>query len=93
VRNYSEDTARKIDEAVKELIGEQYRRVMELLRDRRAELERVAEALLERETLTAEQFVRVLQGEELEDEEEADANATRIIPKARVKGEPGLGGA
>ncbi len=94
VRNYSEDTARKIDEAVKELIGEQYQRMVELLRDRRAELERVAEALLERETLTAEQFIRVLQGEKLEDQEDtADSSATRVIPKAKVKGEPGLGGA
>ncbi|WP_457629855.1 ATP-dependent zinc metalloprotease FtsH [Oceanithermus sp.] len=94
VRNYSEDTARLIDGAVKELIGEQYRRVTALLRDRRAELERVAEALLERETLTAEQFVRVLQGEPLdEDEGSEEPGQTQVVPKARVKGKPGLGGA
>ncbi len=95
VRHYSEDTARRIDLAVKDLISEQYERVAALLRDRRAELERVAEVLLERETLTAEQFLRVLQGEELEDEEEAagERGATQVIPKAKVRGEPGLGGA
>ena len=100
VRNYSEETARRIDEAVKGLIDEQYRRILELLRDRRAELERVAEALLEVETLTAEQFLRVLAGEPLEDPqpqaEAPDAKATgetQVIPKAKIRGEPGLGNA
>ncbi len=99
VRNYSEETARRIDEAVRELIDEQYARILQLLRERRAELERVATALLEVETLSAEQFLRVLAGEPLEDPgaenepEKADDGETQVIPKAKIRGEPGLGGA
>jgi len=100
VRNYSEETARRIDEAVRELIEEQYARVMDLLREHGIELERVAEALLEVETLSAEQFLRVLAGEPLEEprppaseEEEPLAGETQVIPKAKIRGKPGLGGA
>ncbi len=96
VRHYSEETARRIDEAVKDLIDAQYQRILQLLRDRRAELERVAAALLEVETLNAEQFLRVLAGEPLE-ETDAETRSgrdseTQVIPKARIRGEPGLGG-
>ena len=61
-RRYSEETARRIDEAVKELISEQYRRVKRLLREHRDVLDHVAEALLDHETLTAEMFQRVVEG-------------------------------
>jgi len=93
-RRYSEATARRIDEAVKGLIEEQYRRVKRLLTERREELERVAEALLEHETLTAEMFERVLAGlDPLEPSDEPageeERPRRRVIPKIK----PGLGGA
>ncbi|MER3603221.1 MAG: cell division protein FtsH, partial [Thermus sp.] len=89
VRQYSEETARRIDEAVRGLIEEQYARVKALLLERREVLERVAQALLDRETLTAEEFRRVVEGLPLEAEEEKkEKEPPRIIPKAR----PGLGG-
>ncbi|HEX6142223.1 MAG TPA: ATP-dependent zinc metalloprotease FtsH [Geminicoccaceae bacterium] len=55
-RRYSEDTAREIDLAVKRRIDRAYDGALRILRERRAELERLARILLEKETLTAEEL-------------------------------------
>ena len=95
-RRYSEATARRIDEAVKELIREQYERVKTLLTEKREVLERVAEALLEHETLTAEMFERVVIGlDPVAPQPGADSDTEEAKPRRRVipKIKPGLGGA
>jgi len=51
-RTYSEDTARAIDKAVRQLVDAAFRRSMQLLEARRAALEAGAQRLLEKETLT-----------------------------------------
>lgn len=53
-RRFSEETAREIDVAVKELIDKSYDKAKVILGNRRTELETLAKLLLERETLTAE---------------------------------------
>jgi cell division protease FtsH len=54
-RNYSEETATLIDEEIKRLIDESHKRALDLLRTRKDVLDRLAEALVERETIdTAE---------------------------------------
>jgi cell division protease FtsH len=50
-RSYSEDTARRIDEAVDSLLEERHGTVRRLLEDGRERLDRLAAALLERETV------------------------------------------
>ena len=50
-RNYSEQTAREIDVAVRDIVGTAFGRAEALLRARRQTLERAARLLLERETL------------------------------------------
>jgi cell division protease FtsH len=55
-KDYSEDTAREIDVAVRKLIDEAYDQAQELLSRRRALLEEGAKLLLEKETLTPEDF-------------------------------------
>src|SRR5690606_21462369 len=55
-RRFSEDTAREIDVAVRERIDRTYHRALEILSGRRAELDRLAKKLLEKETLTAEEL-------------------------------------
>jgi cell division protease FtsH len=50
-RDFSEQTAAAIDEAVRRLVGQAYERARELLRVRRAQLERGAELLLQKETI------------------------------------------
>jgi cell division protease FtsH len=53
IANYSDTTAELIDAAVRDTISSAHRRVFELLRSNRATLERSAQDLLEKETLTA----------------------------------------
>ena len=55
-KDYSEETAREIDVAVKQLIDDAYARAKALLCERRALLEQGARLLLEKETLTPEDF-------------------------------------
>ena len=50
-RGYSEAKARAIDEELTRILREQYDEAMCLLHDQRATLDRIADALLERETL------------------------------------------
>ena len=62
-RDCSEETAREIDEEVRDLLDRAYRRAKEILEARRSELERVAHALLERETLDRAAFELLLREE------------------------------
>jgi cell division protease FtsH len=48
---YSDETARLIDEEVRKLIDDAYERTKRLLTDKKAEVEKLAEALLEKEVL------------------------------------------
>ena len=55
-KDYSEQTAREVDLCVKALIDEAYEQVKALLQRKRQELEQGARLLLEKETLTPEDF-------------------------------------
>jgi cell division protease FtsH len=52
----AEATAREIDVAVRDIIAEAFDRAIDILKSRRADLDRGAEILLTRETLTADDF-------------------------------------
>lgn len=55
-KDYSEQTAREVDVAVRELIDEAYGKASALLERRRADLEAGVAMLLERETITPDDF-------------------------------------
>jgi cell division protease FtsH len=57
-RRYGEETGREIDKAVRALIDEAHGAARRILESRRTELDALAAALLERETLTAEDLPR-----------------------------------
>ena len=59
-RSYSEQTAREIDCAVRDLVGAAFARAEGLLRERRALLDRGARALLAQETLTQSELVELV---------------------------------
>jgi cell division protease FtsH len=59
-REYSEDTARRIDLAVRELVAQAFSRAQELLRRQRQRLDTGAAWLLEHETLGEEDLQRLL---------------------------------
>ena len=58
-RSYSEAVAAQIDEEVRRLVDEAYRRCEEILGARRKELDSVANYLLENETMEREAFLAV----------------------------------
>jgi cell division protease FtsH len=50
-QTYSEQTAREIDSEVRRIVNEQYERAKKILLERREGLDKIADALLEYETL------------------------------------------
>ncbi|UVK96984.1 ATP-dependent zinc metalloprotease FtsH [Pseudomonas sp. B21-048] len=59
-KDYSEQTAREIDLGIRALLDEAYQRAKALLASRRADLDEGARLLLEKETLTPEEFPPLL---------------------------------
>ncbi len=55
-KNYSEKVAADIDGEVKRILGEQYKKSEQLLKDHSKELEKVANKLLEKETIDSDEF-------------------------------------
>ena len=60
-QNYSEETARKIDSAIKEIIDQQYERAKQILTDNIAALHASANALLEYETIEGKHIHEILE--------------------------------
>jgi cell division protease FtsH len=75
-QDYSEDTALKIDQEVKRFVTNNYERAHQLLSEHKAPLMAIADALLARETLDAEQVRRLAAGRPLEESQPA---ATRAV--------------
>jgi cell division protease FtsH len=63
--DYSEETAREIDQEVRSIIQSQHELARRIVTDNREKLDRLATALLERETLDAEEIDAALDGREL----------------------------
>lgn len=61
-RSASEETANLIDSEVKGLVDESYKRAEKILNENRAQLEQIAKALLEYETLTGDDINDILAG-------------------------------
>jgi cell division protease FtsH len=59
-RDFSEETAATIDEEVSQLVEEAYRRATAVLTDNRSVLDELAEMLVERETVDAEELQELL---------------------------------
>ena len=59
-RACSEETARKIDEEVIRMVKEAYEKAMGILKEHAGKLTEIAEYLLERETITGEEFMGIL---------------------------------
>ncbi len=61
-RNYSEDVAAAIDKEMRKIIDTAYHRAESLIKDNMETLHRIAEALLEKETIDAKEFEELFQG-------------------------------
>ncbi len=56
----SQDTAKVIDDETTSIIGTQYKKAMGILRENEAKLHEISSYLLERETITGEEFMSIL---------------------------------
>jgi cell division protease FtsH len=64
-RDYSEETAIRIDEQVRKFIDDSYNRARQVIEERSEALVRIAEALLEREVLDGAEVFLLIDGKEL----------------------------
>ncbi|MBQ9825891.1 MAG: ATP-dependent zinc metalloprotease FtsH [Firmicutes bacterium] len=88
-QNYSEELASKIDQEVRSIIDKAYADAEKMLKDHRDELDRVAGALLEMETLDADQFEAIYSGTrtvaELQEEDNARSKARKKVEDAEAE--------
>jgi cell division protease FtsH len=68
-RDYSEAVAQEIDQEVRRIVNDAYELAKDVLTRYREQLDRIAQRLIEVETLDAEQFIAIFEGES---EEEPD---------------------
>ena len=89
----SADTKNLIEEEVKSFIEAGFQKAMEILKDKNDEFERLAQGLLEYETLTGAEIKRVMAGEPLNRDDEDDdkgitpssGNSVTAIPKTKPR--------
>ncbi len=95
-RDYSEDTAILIDREVRRIAGQSYERARTIMETHRDALERIAQALLEREVLDAQEMRLLIDGKPLPEKPAAvPAQATpskepQTAPRAEPRVVPGL---
>jgi cell division protease FtsH len=82
-QDYSEDTALKIDHEVKRIVTEARGRAQEILTQYKSRVLEMAEALLARETLDAEQVRRIVAGEPLDEPTPAAPATPQVAPPAQ----------
>ncbi|OFW28620.1 MAG: cell division protein FtsH [Acidobacteria bacterium RIFCSPLOWO2_02_FULL_65_29] len=95
-QDYSEDTAQKIDQEVKHFVTSNYKRAQAVLLTQKDVVVSLAEALLSREVLDAEQVKRLAAGLPLDEPQQAaarvpaDEDEARPRPKERAPIVPAL---
>ncbi len=75
-QDYSEDTAIAIDREIKRIVTDNYTRAKVLIEEHQMALGAIADALLVREVLDAEQVRRIVAGEALEEHKPAASSST-----------------
>ncbi|TAM90079.1 ATP-dependent metallopeptidase FtsH/Yme1/Tma family protein [bacterium] len=80
-RNYSEEIASKIDSEVRSIIDECYNTAKQILQENWEKLERLVAALLEKETVEADEVLAIAKGEALPDK------AGESLPAAASQGQ------
>jgi cell division protease FtsH len=94
--NHSAATQKIIDDKVKELVDSGYQTAKRILTEKRDDLERLAQGLLEYETLTGDEITKVIAGEPLNRGDDNDTPASTgggasvtAIPKTKPRKKPG----
>jgi len=88
-RNYSEEVAAAIDKEVRSIVENAYQRAINILTEHQDRLKAVTEALLDKETLTREQFEAVMRGEQLPEPAPAPESAEETAAAYRENASDG----
>jgi cell division protease FtsH len=80
-QTFSDQTAKLIDQEIKALVMGGYDRATEILKTNNEILENLAQALLERETLTGDQVRDIIAGKDLTDSDSSDGESQKIEPE------------
>ncbi|MFL6784905.1 MAG: cell division protein FtsH, partial [Sphingomicrobium sp.] len=94
-KNMSNETAQAIDKEIRRIVEQGYERAKSLLEKHRDELETLAQALLEYETLSGDEIKTLLDGGKIDrgtTSQPSIPSAGSSIPKAK-RAKPGIGGA
>jgi len=92
-RDFSEDTAIKIDQEVKRFVMSAYQRAKDILTQHREVMVRIAEALLERESLDASEVKLLIEDKPLPERKRIEPpKPPQAEPAAALKPAPGLPG-
>ncbi len=105
--DYSDEIAREIDDEIRRIVEEAHQTAKDILVERHDSLETISQVLLERETIDAEQFAKLLEGasqeevfgdedeeaETIEPQPEPEKSTGREGPRPVPQPRPGLAGA
>ena len=95
-KNMSNETAQAIDKEIRRIVETGYERAKTLLEENRQELETLAQALLEYETLSGDEIKVVLEGGTIDRGGTSTPSIPTVgtsIPKAKRAKRGGIGGA
>ncbi len=85
-RDFSEETAIRIDSEVRKIVTEQYERATKIIQENRDTMVRLAEALLEHESLDGVQIRRIVAGLTLDDTNvSTDSSSQQELPGTKEK--------
>jgi cell division protease FtsH len=92
--DYSDEIAREIDDEIRRVVEEAHQTARDILTDHRDALDRLSKVLLERETIEAKEFERLVAGETAEDvfgsgEEPEEPKTPEIEPEPEKPGREG----
>jgi cell division protease FtsH len=86
--DYSDEIAREIDDEIRRFVEEAHQTAKDILAERREGLDRISKILLERETIDAEEFVKLLEGapeDQVFGEPEEEPTAPEALPEPEKK--------
>ncbi|WP_279279978.1 ATP-dependent zinc metalloprotease FtsH [Pseudoflavonifractor sp. 524-17] len=81
----AQDTAAGIDRAVMELIRTSYDKAVQIVRDNRADMDKVVEYLLQKETITGEEMMAILEGRDPATADNFGARPETALPEPAEK--------
>ena len=85
-------TQQQIDKRVVELVKQQHDVAKKLLEDHRDKLDELAEYLYEKETISGQEFMKILKGEEKEETSSSEENSEKEVPEEAVSAQHQLDG-